>query len=125
MSATGTAERELETRAELFKALGHPTRLLLVNLIAAAPRHTEELADIVALSPGTVSHHIGLLVKAGLLTSRRETTVQAPAESRRLTPSSAANHVEPSGPTATSSWPLESSPSSAVNTVGRPLRMSH
>ncbi|MBK6770389.1 MAG: metalloregulator ArsR/SmtB family transcription factor [Ardenticatenales bacterium] len=72
MSATGTAERELETRAELFKALGHPTRLLLVNLIAAAPRHTEELADIVALSPGTVSHHIGLLVKAGLLTSRRD-----------------------------------------------------
>lgn len=72
MSATGTAERELETRAELFKALGHPTRLLLVNLILAAPRHTEELADIVALSPGTVSHHIGLLVKAGLLTSRRD-----------------------------------------------------
>ena len=72
MSATGTAERELETRAELFKALGHPTRLLLVNLILAAPRHTEELADIVALSPGTVSHHISLLMKAGLLRSRRE-----------------------------------------------------
>jgi ArsR family transcriptional regulator, arsenate/arsenite/antimonite-responsive transcriptional repressor len=72
MSTAGTAEHELAARAELFKALGHPTRLLLINLIATKPRHTEELADILALSPGTVSHHISQLVKAGLLTSRRE-----------------------------------------------------
>lgn len=72
MSTATTAERELAARAELFKALGHPTRLLLVNLIADAPRHTEELAEIVGLSPGTVSHHLSLLAKAGLLASQRE-----------------------------------------------------
>lgn len=72
MSSSSAAARELEARAELFKALGHPTRLLLVNLIAGAPRHTEELADIVGVSAGTISHHLGLLVKVGLLQSRRE-----------------------------------------------------
>lgn len=72
MSTATAAERELTSRAELFKALGHPTRLLLVNLIAEAPRHTEELAEIVGLSPGTVSHHLSLLAKANLLASQRE-----------------------------------------------------
>ncbi len=68
----GSAARELEARAALFKALGHPTRLLLVNLIDRQPRHTEELAEILSLSPGTVSHHLGQLSKAGLLRSERE-----------------------------------------------------
>lgn len=69
---SGAAERELEARAALFKALGHPTRLLIVNLVERRPRHTEELADILKLSPGTVSHHLGLLSKAGLLRSERD-----------------------------------------------------
>ena len=68
----GVAERDLAARADFFKALGHPTRLVLLNLVAAAPRHTEELAAIVALSPGTVSHHLGLLQRAGVLESHRE-----------------------------------------------------
>ena len=72
MSADREANRELESRAALFKALGHPTRLLLVNLIDRQPRHTEELAEILALSPSTVSHHLSLLGRAGLVTSARE-----------------------------------------------------
>lgn len=66
------AERDLETRAKLFKALGNPTRLLVVNLIRIAPRHTEELASILKLSPGTVSHHLSTLTDAGLLNSKKE-----------------------------------------------------
>ncbi len=72
MSGPTKAAHELEARAALFKALGHPTRLLLVNLIDAAPRHTEELAEILALTPGTVSHHLGLLSQAGLIRAERE-----------------------------------------------------
>lgn len=68
----GDAALELEARAALFKALGHPTRLLLVNLIDRQPRHTEELAEILSLSPGTVSHHLSQLSKAGLVRSERE-----------------------------------------------------
>ena len=65
------AEVELEARARLFKALGHPTRLLIVNLVRAKERHGEELAALLRLSAATVSHHLGLLAEAGLLVSRK------------------------------------------------------
>ena len=38
-----TAEQDLGARAELFKALGHPARLLILNLLDIKPRHGEEL----------------------------------------------------------------------------------
>ncbi len=66
------AEKNLKARANLFKALGNPTRLLMVNLIRLNPRHTEELASILKLSPGTISHHLGNLSEAGLLESKKE-----------------------------------------------------
>jgi ArsR family transcriptional regulator, arsenate/arsenite/antimonite-responsive transcriptional repressor len=66
------AELNLEARANLFKALGHPTRLLMLNLIKLRPRHTEELASILRLSAGTVSHHLSMLTEAGLLSSSKE-----------------------------------------------------
>ena len=67
-----TAEQDLEARAELFKAVGHPARLLILNLIRNKPRHVEELAAILQLSPATVSHHLSKLSGAGLLRSERE-----------------------------------------------------
>ena len=65
MSKT-TAEFNLEERAQLFKALGHPARLLMLNLIQQKPRHGEELAAILNLKPATVSHHLSKLAEAGL-----------------------------------------------------------
>jgi len=41
MNETLTPEQNLEARAELFKALGHPVRLLILNLIKIKPRHGE------------------------------------------------------------------------------------
>ena len=67
-----SAERNLETRAALFKALGHPVRLLILNLVKMRPRHTEELAEILLLKPATVSFHLAQLSKTGLLASRKE-----------------------------------------------------
>jgi ArsR family transcriptional regulator, arsenate/arsenite/antimonite-responsive transcriptional repressor len=71
MSRTA-AETNLEARAELFKALGHPARLLLINLVRMKPRHGEELAAILGLSPATVSHHLAKLEESSLLESRKE-----------------------------------------------------
>jgi ArsR family transcriptional regulator len=71
MSKTA-AERNLETRAALFKALGHPVRLLILNLIKMRPRHTEELAAILLLKPATVSFHLSQLSNAGLLVSEKD-----------------------------------------------------
>jgi ArsR family transcriptional regulator len=67
-----TPEQDLEARAALFKALGHPARLLIVNLIRNRPRHVEELAVILGLSSATVSHHLSKLSGAGLLRSERD-----------------------------------------------------
>ena len=70
-------EQNLKARADFFKALGNPIRLLIVNLIRIQPRHTEELASIVNLSTGTVSHHLSILSKAGLLVSKKEQYYQS------------------------------------------------
>jgi hypothetical protein len=67
-----SAEENLETRALLFKALGHPARLLILNLIKMKPRHGEELAEILRLKPATISHHLGKLTEAGLLTAKKD-----------------------------------------------------
>jgi hypothetical protein len=67
-----TPEQDLEARAELFKALGHPARLLIMNLVKSGPRHVEELATILRLSPATVSHHLSKLSAAGLLHSEKD-----------------------------------------------------
>lgn len=65
-------EVNLEARADLFKALGHPARLLILNLIRSAPRHGEELAAILGLKAATISHHLAKLAEAGLVESRRD-----------------------------------------------------
>ncbi|MBN1755200.1 metalloregulator ArsR/SmtB family transcription factor [bacterium] len=62
----------IEMRAQLFRALGHPTRLLILNLIRIKPRHGEELAEILNLKPATISFHLAKLSEVGLLSSRKE-----------------------------------------------------
>jgi hypothetical protein len=65
-------EENLEARAALFKALGHPVRLLILNLVRLKPRHGQELATILHLNPATISHHLAKLTDVGLLTSERD-----------------------------------------------------
>src|SRR4030065_2258294 len=67
-----TYEADLEARAEFFKDLGHPVRLLILNLIRDKPRHGEELAAILQLNPATISHHLALLTDVGLLRSQKD-----------------------------------------------------
>jgi ArsR family transcriptional regulator, arsenate/arsenite/antimonite-responsive transcriptional repressor len=62
---------EAETLALGFKALADPTRLRLISLVAAhedAEACVCELTDPVGLSQPTVSHHLKILVDAGILT---------------------------------------------------------
>jgi len=65
-------QANLDARARLFKALGHPVRLLIVNLVRMKPRHGEELATILSLNPATISHHLSQLTNAGLLTLKKD-----------------------------------------------------
>jgi ArsR family transcriptional regulator len=60
-----------ERLAHIFKALGDPTRVRLLSLIAATDGGEACICDLtepVALSQPTVSHHMKLLVDAGLVT---------------------------------------------------------
>lgn len=65
-----TAE-EAERIARVFKALGDPTRVRLLSLIAGGADGEACICDLtepVGLSQGTVSHHMKLLADAGLVT---------------------------------------------------------
>lgn len=65
------SDETAETLAHMFKALGDPTRVKLLSLIAAAPEAEACICDMTApvgLSQPTVSHHMKLLVEAGLAT---------------------------------------------------------
>jgi ArsR family transcriptional regulator, arsenate/arsenite/antimonite-responsive transcriptional repressor len=68
---TGVLEpAEAERLAQIFKALGDPTRVRLLSLIAAHQAGEAcicDLTDPVGLSQPTVSHHMKQLVDAGLL----------------------------------------------------------
>ncbi len=69
---TGTVlDLDAATRlATMFKALGDPTRVRLLSLIAAHEGGEACICDLtepVGLTQGTVSHHMKLLAEAGLV----------------------------------------------------------
>jgi ArsR family transcriptional regulator len=60
-----------ERMARIFKALGDPTRVKLISIIAASEDAEAcicNLTEPVGLSQGTVSHHMKVLTDAGLVT---------------------------------------------------------
>ncbi len=64
------AAAEAEQLAQVLKALADPTRLRLVSLVAAHEGDEAcvcELTEPVGLSQPTVSHHLRVLVDAGIL----------------------------------------------------------
>jgi ArsR family transcriptional regulator, arsenate/arsenite/antimonite-responsive transcriptional repressor len=62
-------DEEAVATAELFKTLGDPARVRIVNVVARSsePVCACELYDPLGLSQPTVSHHLKKLVDAGLL----------------------------------------------------------
>ena len=68
---------ELNDIARIFRVLGEPARLQLLNLIAAQPNQEVracELVETLGLSQPTVSHHLKVMYEAGLLTKERRGT---------------------------------------------------
>ena len=68
--ASGTlAEDEAVATARLFKALGDPARVKIVNLLALSdePVCACEIVPALDLAQATVSHHLKKLTQAGLL----------------------------------------------------------
>lgn len=67
-------EDEAAELAGVFKVLGDPARLRLLSMVASAEAGEAcacDLVEPVGRSQPTVSHHLALLVEAGLLTREK------------------------------------------------------
>jgi ArsR family transcriptional regulator len=76
VAETITAEQAVTTAA-LFKALGDPTRVRLISIVAASAGQEACVCDLtepVGLAQPTVSHHLKILMDAGFLTRSKRGT---------------------------------------------------
>jgi ArsR family transcriptional regulator len=67
MSTARANPRHRRIRAAVFKALGHPARLHIVEELAAGERCVCDLVDLVGLGWSAVSRHLAVLKQAGVL----------------------------------------------------------
>lgn len=56
-----------EARAEIIKAMAHPTRLFIVDRLAKKERCVAELTEMIGADMSTVSKHLNILKSAGIL----------------------------------------------------------
>jgi ArsR family transcriptional regulator len=69
LTAPALTDDEAEATAELFRALGDPARVRIVNVLATSdePVCVCNLTGPLGLSQPTVSHHMKKLLEAGLV----------------------------------------------------------
>src|ERR1044072_425278 len=62
----------MELLSQSFRALGDPTRLRILRLVARAPLNVSELVSLVGVAQPAVSHHLGKLKALGLIREERQ-----------------------------------------------------
>lgn len=67
-------KRFLDEQAKIFKALGHPSRLLMVDAMRDGEKCVCELRELVGDDMSTVSRHLAVLREAGVVTSEKRGT---------------------------------------------------
>lgn len=67
------SQADAERQARLLKGLANPTRLRLLSLLAHHPGQicVSEITQVFPLEQSTISHHLHVLCRAGLIASRR------------------------------------------------------
>ncbi|MFH0879720.1 MAG: metalloregulator ArsR/SmtB family transcription factor [Lentisphaerota bacterium] len=63
---------QAKMRVDIFKALAHPVRVLIVEALANGDRCVCELNKLADIDQSGMSRHLALLKKAGVLADRRE-----------------------------------------------------
>ena len=66
-----TGYPRLKQRAQVIKAMAHPTRLLFVEALAGGERCVCELHEMVDADVSTVSRHLAMLKNVGIVDSDR------------------------------------------------------
>ena len=63
-----------EVKAGLFRVLGHPARVRIIELLREGERSVGALQEGLGLESGATSQHLAALRRVGLVESRREGT---------------------------------------------------
>ena len=80
MIKSSLPERELEAvlqrpiseiKADLFRALAHPARIRVLELLSEGERAVGEMQPIVGIEASHLSQQLGVLRRAGLVTARK------------------------------------------------------
>jgi ArsR family transcriptional regulator len=67
-----TIHEHYKHRAEIIKALGHPSRLMMIDALAEGEKCVQELQQLVGSDMSTVSKHLSVLRHAGLVNDRKQ-----------------------------------------------------
>ncbi len=62
----------LKRQARIIKAMGHPSRLAMLHALADGEKCVCDLRELVGADMSTVSKHLSLMKKAGLVEDRKE-----------------------------------------------------
>ena len=61
-----------QQRAQLFKALGHPIRLLIVESLLEEEKCVNDIHDLVEVSQPNISQHLNILRFSGIVDFRQK-----------------------------------------------------
>ena len=62
----------LSLQADVFKALGHPTRIFIVQKLLEREYCVNELTKMIGVEMPTISKHLSVLRNVEIITSRKE-----------------------------------------------------
>lgn len=63
---------EAEIRSGIIKALAHPVRLMIVELLRGGEKPFSEINEHFQFDKSTVSKHLSVLKEAGIVSSRKD-----------------------------------------------------
>ncbi len=61
-----------QAKAELFRTLGHPARIRILELLTEREHRVHELLAAMEIEQSNLSHQLAVLRRAGLVVQRRE-----------------------------------------------------
>ena len=67
-------QARFEARAAIIKAMGHPSRLFIVDVLSRGERCVCELTEMVGADVSTVSKHLSILKNAGIVEDEKRGT---------------------------------------------------
>lgn len=61
-----------QAKAELFRTLGHPVRVRVLELLQDGPRAVKDLLNEIDVEPSNLSQQLAVLRRSGLVSSSRD-----------------------------------------------------